>query len=269
MTFRECIELLRAAGIENPEYDARELFIKFAGCKRNEKIGNDTASDSQLLLAAVEERCKRQPLQYIIGEVGFYRELYAVSPDCLIPRQDTETLVDFAVKNLSCGARFLDLCTGSGCIAISVLKNTTGTTALAVDISYGALDIAKKNAEKNGVSNRIDFLRADALAGVVSEKFDAILSNPPYVSNSEYNSLQPELFFEPKIALVGGDDGADFYRALIPLYKGHLNPGGFLAFEIGAFQADILTLLAAENGMLIEILKDLGGNDRVAVLRKP
>lgn len=269
MTFRECIELLRDAGIESPEYDARELFIKFAGCKRSEKISNDTASDSQLLLAAVEQRCERQPLQYIIGEVGFYRELYTVSPDCLIPRQDTEALVDFAVKNIADGARILDLCTGSGCIAISVLKNTSNTTALAVDISYGALDIAKKNAERNGVSERLDFLRADVLAGATDEKFDAILSNPPYVSSSEYKSLEPELFFEPKLALVGGEDGADFYRAMIPLYKKCLNPGGFLAFEIGAFQAHILTSLAAENGMLIEILKDLGENDRVAVLRKP
>ena len=124
MTFRECINLLKGANIPNPEYDARELFIKFAPLSRGAAILDSTVSDSAALISAVERRCAREPLQYIIGEVGFYRELYSVSPDCLIPRADTEILVDFAVKNLGAGARFLDLCTGSGCIAISTLKNT-------------------------------------------------------------------------------------------------------------------------------------------------
>ena len=267
MTYKECIERLRECGVESPENDARELFIKFADIPRSKVIYDTYECSSPELLPAVERRCAREPLQYIIGEVGFYRELYSVSRDCLIPRQDTEVLVDFAVSTLSEGARFLDLCTGSGCIAISTLKNTRATTAVAVDISYGALDAAKKNAAKNGVLDRLTFLHADVLAAVPSDKFDAILSNPPYVTTSEYESLAPELYFEPKLALVGGDDGADFYRHIIPSYKGCLNDGGFMALEIGAAQGALLTSLAAENGMQIEILKDLSGNDRVAVLR--
>ena len=268
MTFKECIDALRAAGIETAEHEARELFTRFADFPRGGVILNTDASASEELSSAVERRCSREPLQYIVGEVGFYRELYSVSPDCLIPRADTETLVDFAVKALKEGARFLDVCTGSGCIAVSTLKNTRATTAVAVDISYGALDIASKNAAKNGVGDRIEFLRMDALSGAPDGKFDAVLSNPPYVSQSEYEALAPELYFEPKLALLGGEDGADFYRYMIPAYKKCLTDGGFMAFEIGSSQGALLTTLAAENGMLIEIIKDLSGNDRVAVLRE-
>lgn len=268
MTFKECIERLREAGIDTPEHEARELFIRFADYPRDGAIFDQNEASSEELSSAIERRCAREPLQYIVGEVGFYRELYSVSPDCLIPRADTETLVDFAVKALKAGARFLDVCTGSGCIAVSTLKNTVATTAVALDISYGALDIAAKNAAKNGVTDRIEFLRMDALAGVPDGKFDAILSNPPYVSQSEYEALAPELYFEPKLALLGGEDGADFYRYMIPSYKKCLTDGGFMAFEIGASQGALLTSLAAENGMLIEIIKDLSGNDRVAVLRE-
>ena len=147
MTLKSAIELLKQAKIDSPEYDARELFKLF--------IPLPTLSsecDDPRLISMLERRADREPLQYIIGEVGFYREVYRVTPDCLIPRSDTEILVDYAVKNIPRGESFLDLCTGSGCVAISTLCNTRDTRAVAVDISDGALKVAKENAEKNCVS---------------------------------------------------------------------------------------------------------------------
>lgn len=266
MTFREAVELLRSHGVASPEYDAREIFIRFGGFSRNGIISQASSSDAPLLTAAIERRCAREPLQYIIGEVGFYREVYSVSPDCLIPREDTEILVDYAVKRLKSGARFLDLCTGSGCIAISVLNNTSGTSAVATDISQGALDMARKNADNCGVSDRLTLCQADARCERADGLFDAILSNPPYVTNEEFEALEPELYFEPKGALVASDDGAEFYKTIIPTHKDSLKPGGFFAFEIGANQAPLLSSLAELYGMRFELLRDYSGNDRVAIL---
>lgn len=266
MEFREATELLRSHGVASAEHDAREIFIRFGGFSRNTVIKPSDSSDAPLLLAAVERRCAREPLQYIIGEVGFYREVYSVTPDCLIPREDTEILVDYAVKHLKPGARFLDLCTGSGCIAISVLNNTSGTSAVATDISLGALDIARKNARDTGVLDRLTLCRADARCERADGHFDAILSNPPYVTKDEFCALEPELYFEPKGALVANDDGAEFYKTIIPTHKDSLNPGGFFAFEIGAKQAPLLSSLSELYGMRFELLRDFSGNDRVAIL---
>ena len=154
MKLREAIEILKCAGVENPRYDARELFIRIGKMKAAELLSPDAECDSCELESAIERRRKREPLQYIIGEVDFYRESYKVTPDCLIPRQDTEILVDYAVKHIPEKATFLDLGTGSGCIAISTLKNTKKTKAFAVDISEAALNLARYNAEKNGVHER-------------------------------------------------------------------------------------------------------------------
>lgn len=263
MTLSEAIKILSDAGVDSAAYDARELFKLYCP----EPVMMNTSCDDRRLILAVERRAKREPLQYIIGSVGFYREEYRVTPDCLIPRADTETLVDYAVKNLPEGAHFIDLCTGSGCVAISTLKNTKSTTALAVDISSAALAIARENAERNGVSGRIDFLLADVLCEAACGEVFAVLSNPPYVSDSAYEALEGEIFHEPKIAFVGGGDGGDFYRALTPIYKDKIHKNGFIAYEIGYDQAEMIKSIAKENGMSCEIIKDLSGNDRVAVLK--
>ena len=263
MTLKETIEILREAGIESADYDARELFRLY----KNGPVMLNTVCDLPELLSAIERRAKREPLQYIIGEVGFYRESYKVSPDCLIPRSDTEILVDYAVKNLPDGACFLDLCTGSGCVAISTLKNTKDTTAVAVDISGGALAIATENAIKNGVFDRINFQLVDLMREVVDLPVFAVLSNPPYVTDSAYKELENEIYHEPREAFVGGEDGGDFYRRFTPIYKNYIDKNGFIAYEIGYDQADLLYDIAKECDMSCEILKDLSGNDRVAVLK--
>ena len=274
MKLSEAAARLRAADIPNALYEARLLFSHFGGLSSSLLYGGDPVCEDGRIEPYLCRRERHEPMAYILGEHGFYRESYLVSEDTLIPREDTEILVDFAVKHLPSGARFADLCTGSGCIALSVLNNTDATTALAVDLSEGALSVAQKNAVRLGLSGRAEFMRAD----VLSEKFlsdlankgawDALLCNPPYIPEDVYRTLAPEIFFEPKEAFVGAEEGMAFYRALIPALLPLLKPQGFLAFEIGYDQEARMRALAAQNGCDAIILKDLSGNSRVAVLRR-
>lgn len=268
MTLAAAVEILKKAGVENPLYDARQIFSKIGKIRMEELVLGGEVEDGGEAAIAIERRAQRIPLEYLIGQVDFYKERYTVADGCLIPRDDTECLVDFAVKNIPDGADFIDLCTGSGCIALSVLNNTKNTKALAVDISAAALDIARQNAEKLGLCERVRFVEADVLSAPLAEECFALLSNPPYVTDSEYTALSPEIHKEPKIAFVGGVDGLDFYKKIVSLYKERIAKDGFIAFEIGCEQADALREIASENLMSCEILTDLSGLDRVAVLRK-
>ena len=207
-----------------------------------------------------------EPLAYILGETVFFDEYYCVTPDVLIPRPDTERVVEQVLRRLHPGGRLLDLCCGSGCIAISSLCHSKDTTALLVDISAPALEIAKKNAARNGVLDRCAFLCADLRAFSCNEKFDVIASNPPYVRTSVIDTLERECSYEPRIAFDGGGDGMDFYRLLLDLCPPLLSDGGKLVFEIGYDQRADITALCAEKGLALEIYKDYGKNDRVAVI---
>ena len=260
------IKKLKEAGVPDAAYDARAIFEEFGKLEKKELYGNDPDVSSDELILAVERRAKREPLQYIIGRAYFYGEEYKVSRDCLIPRQDTEILVEQAIARIPKGKRFADLCTGSGCVGISVLKHTDSTTAVLADISDGALALARENASRNGVEERAIAVHHDVLSGIVEGGLFAVLSNPPYVSEAAYAVLEREIYFEPKIAFVGKDDGAEFYKKLIPLYRDSIDKEGFIAFEIGFDQGDLLRSLADGNSMNCEIIKDLSGNDRVAVL---
>lgn len=267
ITLKETIKRLEEAGIPSPDYDARELFRAFANLP-DTPLTQNAASDSDELLRAIERRANREPLQYIVGSVGFYREEYKVTPDCLIPRSDTEILVDYAVKNIPCGERFADLCSGSGCIGISALKNTKDTLCDSFDISDGALALTRENAALNGVDARISVTKKDLLREDVEGEYFAILSNPPYIPKEVYEGLEKEIFSEPEIAFVGGEDGLIFYERLTPMCKKAIKDGGFIAFEIGYDQAESLRAIADKNGLSCQIIKDYSGNDRVAVLRK-
>ena len=271
MRVRDVIRTCLDAGIENASYEVKCLYKRFGDIKSSIIFG-DEVSKSPELYYAIKRRLNREPFSYIMGDVGFYNECYITTPAVLVPRQDTEILVDYAVKNLRPGARFLDICTGSGCIAISVLNNTKGTAALAIDISCDAIDVAKRNRELNlgeGGEARLDLKVGDALTFECKEEFDAILSNPPYIAENVYEGLEAEIFFEPKIAFVGGgEDGGDFYRNLTRKYKNNLSEGGFIAYEIGYDQGELLLEIAEREGFFCEIIKDYSGNDRVAVLRK-
>ena len=170
MRYKEAVKLLREAGVGSADYDARELFVHFGGFNRSEIFLSDPECAKPELTAAIERRAAREPLQYIIGEVEFYREVYRVTPDCLIPRADTEILVDYAVRSIPEGASFMDLCTGSGCVAISTLKNTKNTTAISVDIDGGALAIAEENA----ASTEETAASMESLTTIIDECLNAI-----------------------------------------------------------------------------------------------
>lgn len=268
MKLSEAIRILRDAGIEDAPSEARTVFSALGGIPTASLYGADPATDAPLVARAIDRRAAREPLAYILGEIGFYREVYAVTPAVLIPREDTELLVDHAVQALNDGAHFLDLCTGSGCIALSVLNNTAATSAVAVDLYDDALTVARGNAARLGLSDRVRFVRADVRQTCVRGPFDAILSNPPYVADAVYETLQREIFFEPRPAFVGGEDGMDFYRAILDGYKNELKPNGFFGFEIGYDQGDAIARLARRYGFRCRLMRDLSGHDRLAILEK-
>lgn len=273
MTYSEICQKLREAGIETAEWDAALLVEHFCGVDATlARMDPDSAHDSAELDLAVEKRAARFPLQYLLGEWAFYRQTYRVTPDCLIPRSDTEILVEEAIRTLPQNARFADLCTGSGCIAVSVLAERPDTRAVAVEKFPKTLELATENAARNGVGERFTPMLADVLTDLPfaeGERFDAILSNPPYIATGELSSLSKEVKAEPAVALDGGEDGLIFYRRILELHAKHLTPDGILLFEIGYDQAASVLALGAECGFLDgRILKDLGGNNRVAVFKK-
>ena len=269
MTYQELVALLKEANVESPEWDAALLLEHFCGISIGSIDPTDTTDyQSKELEEAAHCRAAHYPLQYILGEWSFYRQTYEVSPDCLIPRSDTEVLVEEAIRRLPHGAHFADLCTGSGCIAISTLYERPDTTAVAVDKFENTLALAERNAQKNGVDSRLALRLCDVLSTPLfdaNETFDAILSNPPYIRTSVVGELAPEVLAEPASALDGGADGLLFYRAILQNGKKHLRAGGFFLFEIGFDQAEDVTRLAKEAGYpTCQIIKDLSGNDRVA-----
>ncbi len=268
MTLTELTAALKKGGIEDAAWEARLLFSHIGGYTPASLIGANPAIETALLTDALTRRLAREPLQYIIGEVAFCHEVYRVTPDCLIPRPDTELLVEHAIQLLPRGAHFADLCTGSGCIAVSTLAARTDTRADAYDISEGALCLAAENAMRNSVSERLEFHLRDLLTEEIDGIYDAILSNPPYIPPAVIDTLAPEIGYEPRIALDGGEDGMDFYRSILRHNLVHLAPNGIILFEIGYDQSDAITSLAASHHLTCQIVQDLGGNARLAILKK-
>lgn len=266
MTLKDAETILSSAGITDASVLARRAFKEIAGIPDYKLLSGSAESDDEALVGAVDRLSRGEPIDYILGYKDFYRERYKVTPEVLIPRADTEILVEFAVANIPRGEHFLDLCTGSGCIGISTLKNTDATRATLVDISKGALAIARENAERLGVISRCEFLLCDACSGGVGE-FYSVLSNPPYVTEGAYQTLDKNIYYEPSIAFLGGRDGGDFYRALTPLYKEKISKSGFIAYEIGYDQEELIRSVARDNAMSCEVINDLSGNARVAVLK--
>lgn len=229
--------------------------------------------------ALLKQRCDRKPLAYLLGKKEFYSMDFYVDESVLIPRTETEMLVDETLRDLSPlpgsvlqsekekTIHILEIGTGSGCIAITLAKHLPKSKIVTVDISPQALEVAKKNAEKHQVSDQIifkeaDFLDANFSSGTAS--FDYIVSNPPYIPKDDISKLEPELHQEPLSALDGGRDGLDFYRKLLPWSQKHLAENGTLLLEIGFNQGKDLEELALKNNFSsFKILKDLAGQDRV------
>ena len=217
----------------------------------------------------LDRRLSGEPLQYIEGAAYFMGLNFAVDSRVLIPRQDTETLCEQALTFLRgyTGAEVLDLCTGSGAIAISVARLQPGLRVTATDMSSDALSVASENAHLNGVYVR--FMQGDLFEPVAGERFDAILCNPPYLTADDMAHLQTEVACEPRMALFGGEDGLMFYRRLAHEVYRHLKPGGYALFEVGDGQAAEVLRLMSENAMCAAsgTVKDLPGVERVVWIR--
>lgn len=220
----------------------------------------------------IARRLTGEPIQYILGEAEFYGLPFFVSRDVLIPRPETEHLVE---KTLQLAAQFtrpriLDIGTGSGAIAVALAAHLPAASITAVDISPCALALAQRNTDRNGLAGRIRFLAGDLLGPVQGERFQIIVSNPPYVPDADRPSLAAEVReFEPQTALFAGSDGLAIYRRLIPAAFAALVPGGFIALEIGHGQRDAVSALLAECGFSgIEFIADLQAIPRVAVAQR-
>lgn len=264
------IEKLKRAGITEAKLDARLLLEYACGTEYSTLYAHPdrevTAEEQEKYEELIDRRAAREPVAYILGKWDFMGLSYKVTRDVLIPEQDTETLVEEGLRYLEDGMRVLDLCTGSGCIALSLLHYTNDTSAVGTDISGAALEIAKENADTNGLSERIEFLETDLFPGKDAGKFDIIVSNPPYIRTGVIQGLAPEVKdYEPMLALDGSEDGLVFYRRIIEGAGEYLFTSGYLIMEIGYDQAESVTALLTENGRYhdIEVIKDYAGNDRV------
>lgn len=223
-------------------------------------------SDADLYRELIKRRCSREPLAYILGKWDFMGLEFGVSSHVLIPEQDTENLVEEVMRELCDGDRILDLCTGSGCILLSLLHYSNATTGAGTDLSEEAIAAARENAERLGLSDRSEWRTGDLFEAVrPEERFDIIVSNPPYIESGIIAELEPEVrIHEPRMALDGGDDGLDFYRRIIPEAADHLVTGGMLFLEIGYDQADQVSALMKDAGYYeVRAIKDYGGNDRI------
>lgn len=261
---------------ERARQDAESLLRHLIGKDKAWLIAHwkDSLRDEQAAdyMELLERRYKGEPMQYITGVTEFYGLPFRVSPAVLIPRPETELLVESVIKLAEHvqEPRIVDVGTGSGAIAVAFAHQLPNAAITAIDISAQALDIARQNAGRNRVRDRINFIEGDLLAPVAACKFDIVVSNPPYVSATDRASLAVEVReHEPALALFAGEDGLDVYRRLIPAAFAALVPGGYLAIEIGFGQSPAIAALLAESGFSgIDFVPDLQEIPRVAIAQR-
>ncbi len=260
-------EQLQKAGITDAELDARLLLEFICHTDRNALYahGDQEIEDEKMqdFLRLIEKRAVHIPLQHLTGEQNFMGLDFLVNEHVLIPRQDTEILVEEIMRDLHDGIRILDMCTGSGCILLSLLHYSNDCSGVGVDVSEDALAVARQNADRLAEKQAV-FIQSD-LFEKVEGSFDLIVSNPPYIRSQEIAGLMPEVReHEPHLALDGKDDGLHFYREIIKGAMPHLKRGGQLFFEIGYDQGEAVQALLAANGYTeIAVVKDYAGLDRV------
>lgn len=277
MTYRECYEqgcrTLQAAGIEEAALDARLLLEAVCGTDRNDLLvhGEQPVAPEaeEKYLNWIRQRAEHIPLQQLTGEQGFMGLTFSVNEHVLIPRQDTEILVEEVLKELHDGMRVLDMCTGSGCILLSLLHYSNDCEGLGVDLSAEALEVAERNVLKVLTPEKAEhahFLQSD-LFEKVEGKFEIIVSNPPYIASAEVEKLMPEVRdHEPRMALDGTEDGLYFYRRIIEEAGKHLVSSGMLFFEIGYDQGQAVSELMRTEGYCdVQVVQDYAGLDRVVL----
>ena len=261
-------EFFAGKAIDNPRLDAELLLAHVLKLDRVGLYLNYerplNAAELDVIRPLVKRRGQREPLQYVIGNTEFWSLDFEVSPAVLIPRADTETLVEEALKKAVSAGRLLDVGTGSGAIAISCASELPNWQVTALDISDEALQVARRNAQKHHVAERMQFLHAD-LAELPQQQYDLIVSNPPYIAADEWDSLMPEVrCFEPQSALLAGNNGLDCYQKLAAQAPTRLIPGGWLLVEIGYQQAPAVQQLFATAGLQDVFLRnDYAGQPRV------
>lgn len=263
-------EKLQAAGVTEARREASSLleFILQQNSAYLIAHSDDqlAANHKMIFDACVRRRADREPQQYVTGRCEFWRLEFELTPDVLIPRPETEILVEAAIEVLqsSDNPRFCEIGVGSGCIAVSILHSVKNSTAIASDVSAAALQIAARNAVKHGIDERLNLRQADLFEGI-DERFDLIVSNPPYVPDDDIDGLQPEVRdFEPRSALAGGADGLDIVRLVVGDSSQVLCPGGVLLVEIGHDQAKrVAKFFDKDVWQEVEFLRDLQNIDRV------
>lgn len=267
--YNDCKRQLQAAGIEEYVFESKQIIRHITGYTNAQILTKYTQSLSNFqqdnLTAIIKQRLIRYPLQYIIGKWNFFGREFFVGPGVLIPRSDTETLIDVcleAIKKIE-NPRVLDLCAGTGCIGITIKGERNDAQVTLVEKFDEALMYTQKNAKHNNSDVSIikgDVLKTEGADGL----YDLIVSNPPYINESDMTALQPEVAFEPTTALAGGNDGLDFYRHITKEYKQYLSKNGTLAFEVGINQANAVAEIMKENGFLnVQTRKDYCEIDRV------
>ena len=273
---REGVQMLRAAGVNEPRRESGSLLAHAIGRDRTFVV---THADEPLEAAVVESfrklierRAAGEPLQYLTGHQEFFKLDFEVTPDVLIPRPETEFLVEIALELLkgNLDPFIADIGTGSGCVAVSLLHELPDAHAIATDISAAALCVAQRNADRHGVTDRLTVIESDCFAKVNADRsFSLIAANPPYIRDHEMGTLQREVGYEPRRALAGGPDGLDIVRRLLSEAAPFLEPGGHFVFEIGYGQnALVEQLINREVWELTEMRPDLQGIARTVVLRK-
>lgn len=266
------MQKLKEAEISEAQLDARLLLEEVCGTDHNTLLCHGdrevSGEEEEQYREALEQRAVHVPLQHLLGYQDFMGLRFQVNEHVLIPRQDTEILVEEAMRYLHDGMRILDLCTGSGCILLSLLHYSNDCEGIGVDISKEALQVAAQNAELLGI--KADFLESD-LYEKVTGKFDLLVSNPPYIESAVIPTLMEEVReYDPYIALDGGEDGLDFYRRIIGGAQDYLKRGGQILLEIGSEQAQAVSELLREAGFKeIDVCKDFAGLDRVVSARLP
>ena len=279
MTIKELLTqgtmILKNENIDGPKNKARAL-LEFTLKKSREHLiiydkTEVTPKQKEEYIKNLKRLISGEPLQYIVGFQEFMKLKFIVNKDVLIPQPDTEILVEEVLKILKKidNPVVLDLCTGSGAIAVSIAKYVPNVQILATDISKKALEIAKQNAKLNGVANNIVFVQSNLFDRIKADKFDVIVSNPPYIPTDEIDELPKDVQQEPKTALDGGKDGLDFYRKIAKQGYKMLNRQGYLALEIGYNQKEDVKKIIGEQKRYVETYskKDLCQNDRIIVTR--